>query len=82
MGLLANGAALVSVMAANNEVGFAGDTASDLHLRRRMVERVLTHYRGTTEPGADGYLALLRRYVSEAAREEARSFVWSIDQAA
>ena len=42
-------------------------------LRRRMVERVLTHCetdRGATEP----LMVLLRRFATESAREEARLF--------
>ena len=42
-------------------------------MRRRMVERVLTHCetdRGATEP----LMILLRRFATESAREEARLF--------
>src|SRR5450755_369250 len=56
-----------------HENGFA-DTAGDaVRLRRKMVERVLTHCatdRGATEP----LLILLRRFATESAREEARVF--------
>jgi len=48
-------------------------TMSAARLRRRMVERVLTHCetdRGATEP----LLILLRRFATESAREEARLF--------
>jgi hypothetical protein len=44
-----------------------------VRLRRRMVERVLTHCetdRGVTEP----LMVLLRRFATESAREEARLF--------
>src|SRR6201996_6788665 len=54
----------------NGFVGSAGDAAK---LRRRMVERVLTHCetdRGATDP----LMILLRRFATESAREEAREF--------
>ena len=44
-----------------------------MRLRRRMVERVLTHCetdRGPTEP----LMILLRRFATESAREDARQF--------
>jgi uncharacterized protein (DUF2336 family) len=56
-----------------HEYGFVDDAGSAARLRRRMVERVLTHCetdRGATEP----LLILLRRFATESAREEARLF--------
>src|SRR5262249_58758107 len=56
-----------------HENGFVDDAGSAVRLRRRMVERVLTHCetdRGATEP----LLILLRRFATESAREEARQF--------
>ena len=57
---------------AMHETGFA-DAGGNARLRRRMVERVLTHCAdagGRVEP----LMMLLRRYATEAAREEARLF--------
>ena len=42
-------------------------------LRRRMVERVLTHCE-TDRQAAEPLLILLRRFATESAREEARMF--------
>jgi uncharacterized protein (DUF2336 family) len=56
-----------------HEHGFADTRDGAARLRRRMVERVLTHCetdRGATEP----LLILLRRFATESAREEARLF--------
>jgi hypothetical protein len=39
-----------------------------------MVERVLTSCAGLTAPDIEPLLTLLRRYATEAAREEARMF--------
>jgi hypothetical protein len=47
------------------------DTAA--RLRRRMVERVLTHCE-TEESATDQLLILLRRFATESARDEARLF--------
>jgi uncharacterized protein (DUF2336 family) len=56
-----------------HETGFA-DTASGVAgLRRRMVERVLTHC-STERDAAEPLLILLRRFATESAREEARQF--------
>lgn len=55
------------------ENGFVDSQDGAARLRRRMVERVLTHCetdRGATEP----LLILLRRFATESAREEARLF--------
>jgi uncharacterized protein (DUF2336 family) len=56
-----------------HEAGFVDDAGGAARLRRRMVERVLTHCetdRGATEP----LMILLRRFATESAREEARLF--------
>jgi uncharacterized protein (DUF2336 family) len=56
-----------------HESGFIHDAPGATRLRRRMVERVLTHCetdRGATEP----LLILLRRFATESAREDARQF--------
>ncbi|MGA7803666.1 MAG: hypothetical protein WCB02_03465, partial [Bradyrhizobium sp.] len=55
------------------EAGFVDTAGNAARLRRRMVERVLTHCasdRGAAEP----LLILLRRFATESAREEARVF--------
>jgi uncharacterized protein (DUF2336 family) len=57
----------------SHEIGFVGTPGGAARLRRRMVERVLTHCetdRQATEP----LLILLRRFATESAREEARMF--------
>jgi uncharacterized protein (DUF2336 family) len=56
-----------------HEGGFVDNFADAVRLRRRMVERVLTHCEadcGATEP----LMVLLRRFATESAREEARLF--------
>lgn len=55
------------------EIGFAGTAAGATHLRRRMVERVLTRCESETSVH-EPLLILLRRFATEAAREEARVF--------
>jgi uncharacterized protein (DUF2336 family) len=58
---------------ASHENGFVDDARGAARLRRRMVERVLTHCetdRGATEP----LLILLRRFATESARDDARQF--------
>src|SRR6202012_1447796 len=56
-----------------HEIGFADTLDGAARLRRRMVERVLTHCE-TDQPAADPLLILLRRFATESAREEARLF--------
>ena len=66
-------AAFRVALEACHENGFVDDAEGAARLRRRMVERVLTHCeteRGATEP----LLILLRRFATESAREEARQF--------
>jgi uncharacterized protein (DUF2336 family) len=57
----------------NHENGFADTLGGAARLRRRMVERVLTHCE-TGEQAAEPLLILLRRFATESAREEARMF--------
>jgi uncharacterized protein (DUF2336 family) len=66
-------AAFQVALEACHENGFADTDDSAARLRRRMVERVLTHCQ--TDRGATGpLLILLRRFATESAREEARLF--------
>jgi uncharacterized protein (DUF2336 family) len=65
--------AFCAALAARDEVGFINSVGGAVRLRRQMVERVLTICEtdaATSEP----LLILLRRFASEAAREEARVF--------
>ena len=55
------------------EMGFADSDGAAARLRRRMVERVLTHCE-TDGRSAEPLLILLRRFATESAREEARLF--------
>jgi uncharacterized protein (DUF2336 family) len=57
----------------NHETGFVDTAAGAARLRRRMVERVLTHCE-TDPESAEPLLILLRRFATESAREEARVF--------
>lgn len=57
-----------------HEIGFAGDFEGATRLRRRMVERVLTRCENETSAVHEPLLILLRRFATEAAREEARMF--------
>jgi len=56
-----------------HEAGFIDTPEEAARLRRRMVERVLTHCE-TDQQAADALLILLRRFATESAREEARMF--------
>lgn len=56
-----------------HEVGFADTLSGAARLRRRMVERVLTHCESDHD-AAGPLLILLRRFATESAREEARLF--------
>jgi uncharacterized protein (DUF2336 family) len=66
--------AVQAALDAMHESGFLGDPGGAARLKRRMIERVLTscedHPSGEIEP----LLMLLRRFATEAAREEARLF--------
>jgi uncharacterized protein (DUF2336 family) len=57
----------------SHETGFVDTIGSAARLRRRMVERVLTHCE-TDRQAAEPLLILLRRFATESAREEARLF--------
>jgi uncharacterized protein (DUF2336 family) len=68
----------------NHETGFADTLGGVARLRRRMVERVLTHCE-TDRHAAEPLLILLRRFATESAREEARMFcddLWADDAVA
>src|SRR5580704_13653603 len=56
-----------------HENGFVDTLGGAARLRRRMVERVLTHCE-TERDAAEPLLILLRRFATESAREEARMF--------
>jgi len=53
------------------EIGFTDTLSGAAILRRKMVERVLTHC-ATERDAAEPLLILLRRFATESAREEAR----------
>jgi uncharacterized protein (DUF2336 family) len=59
---------------AMHECGLAAEPGGNARLRRRMVERVLTSCAGLSAPDIEPLMTLLRRYATEAAREEARLF--------
>jgi uncharacterized protein (DUF2336 family) len=56
-----------------HENGFVDTDDNVARLRRKMVERVLTHCAGDRE-AAEPLLILLRRFATESARDEARRF--------
>ena len=66
-------AAFQVALEVNHETGFADSAGGAARLRRRMVERVLTHCE-TDQQAAEPLLILLRRFATELAREEARMF--------
>src|SRR4030081_1361930 len=57
----------------SQEMGYIDSVSVAARLRRRMVERVLTHGETHGKP-AEKLLYLLRRFATESAREEARLF--------
>jgi uncharacterized protein (DUF2336 family) len=59
---------------AMREGGFICEPGGAIRLRRRMVERVLTRCADERSIEVEPLLILLRRFVAEAAREEARLF--------
>jgi len=59
---------------AMREGGFVEDIGGATRLRRRMVERVLTRCADEAIVDIEPLLMLLRRFIAEAAREEARMF--------
>jgi uncharacterized protein (DUF2336 family) len=66
-------AAFLVALEASRETGYVDTTSGAERLRRRMVERVLTHCE-TDGRSAEPLLILLRRFATESAREEARMF--------
>jgi len=66
-------AAFRVALEASRETGYVDTTGGAERLRRRMVERVLTHCE-TDGKSAEPLLILLRRFATESAREEARMF--------
>ena len=66
-------AAFKVALEASQEIGYADTVAGAARLRRRTVERVLTHCE-TDQQAAEPLLILLRRFATESAREEARMF--------
>src|SRR6187399_3319332 len=57
----------------SHETGYVDTLGGAARLRRRMVERVLTHC-ATDRLAAEPLLILLRRFATESARDEARMF--------
>lgn len=57
-----------------NEDGFLGDPGGQMRLKRRMIERVLTRCENDEYGEIEPLMTLLRRFATEAAREEARMF--------
>jgi uncharacterized protein (DUF2336 family) len=66
-------AAFRVALEASRETGYVDTLVGAAGLRRRMVERVLTHC-ATERQATEPLLILLRRFATEAAREEARTF--------
>ena len=66
-------AAFRIALEADREIGFVDSAGGASRLRRRMVERVLTHCE-TDAQAAEPLMILLRRFATESAREEARLF--------
>jgi len=66
-------AAFQVALEVSHETGFVDSLGGAARLRRRMVERVLTHCE-TDRQAAEPLLILLRRFATESAREEARMF--------
>jgi uncharacterized protein (DUF2336 family) len=66
-------AAFRVALEASRETGYVDTLEGAARLRRRTVERVLTHC-ATDRQAAEPLLILLRRFATESAREEARMF--------
>jgi uncharacterized protein (DUF2336 family) len=67
--------AVRAALEVSHETGFAGDMGGAARLKRRMVERVLTHCEQLGRNAeSEPLLILLRRFALEATREEARMF--------
>jgi uncharacterized protein (DUF2336 family) len=61
-------------IATMHEDGFLGDPGGVSRLKRRMIERVLTRCESHESGDIAPLMSLLRRFATEAAREEARLF--------
>jgi uncharacterized protein (DUF2336 family) len=59
---------------AMREGGFVGEPGDAARLKRRMIERVLTRCEDQAPSELEPLLTLLRRFATEAAREEARLY--------
>jgi uncharacterized protein (DUF2336 family) len=66
--------AVAAALHAMHESGFAGEPGGAARLKRRMIERVLTSCEDHPSADIEPLLMLLRRFATEAAREEARLF--------
>ena len=66
--------AVRAALDAMHETGFLADLGGTTRLKRRMVERVLTACEDVPTSEIEPLLTLLRRFATEAAREEARLF--------
>jgi len=60
------------VVGAIQTAGFVGDDGGAIRLKRRMVERVLTRCADAKSSDIEPLMVLLRRFATEAARDEAR----------
>jgi uncharacterized protein (DUF2336 family) len=67
-------AAFREAILAMHEDGFIADAGGAIRLKRRMVERVLTRCEDAAPGEIEPLLTLLRRFATEAARDEARLF--------
>ena len=56
------------------EDGFVGEPGGAVRLKRRMIERVLTGCEKEALADLEPLMMLLRRFATEAARDEARLF--------
>jgi uncharacterized protein (DUF2336 family) len=66
--------AVQAALDAMHETGFLGEPGGAARLKRRMIERVLTSCEDHPSAEIEPLLMLLRRFATEAAREEARMF--------
>ena len=66
--------AVQAALAAMHESGFLAEPGGAARLKRRMIERVLTSCEDHPSAEVEPLLMLLRRFATEAAREEARLF--------
>jgi uncharacterized protein (DUF2336 family) len=66
--------AFAAALSAMHEDGFVAEIGGATRLKRRMVERVLTSCEDAAPGEIEPLVTLLRRFATEAAREEARLF--------